>query len=56
MGSTIFGAAYTNGAKGLAAINVGIDAFTLTETRFSISGAGRTTEPTIRFKPKWHGF
>lgn len=56
MGSTIFGAAYTNGPKGLAAINVGISAFTLTETRFSVSGAGRTTEPTIRFKPKWHGF
>ncbi len=56
MGSTISGAAYTNGAKGLAAINIGIEAFTLTETRFPPSGAGRITRPTIRFKPRWHGF
>jgi cellulose synthase (UDP-forming) len=56
MGSTISGAAYTNGVKGLAAINVGISALTLTETRFPVSGAGRITEPIIRFKPKWHGF
>ena len=44
-----------NGAKGLHAISLGITAFTLTEIRFTPSGAGRGTEPSIHFNPRWRG-
>jgi cellulose synthase (UDP-forming) len=50
------GAIYHNGPKGLAAMNVGISAFTLTETRSGFAGAGRAAKPVIYFKPRWHGF
>ncbi len=52
----ITGATLANGLKGLAAVNVGITAFTLTETLYSPTGAGNTFSVAIRFRPKWHGF
>lgn len=45
-----------NGLNGLHAITLGIASFSLTETRFSPSGAGRVTEPSLHFNPRWHGF
>lgn len=55
---TVFmtGAIAANGLKGIAALNTGITAFTLTETLYSPVGAGRLHSITIRFHPKWHGF
>ena len=50
------GATHANGLKGLAAMNVGITAFTLTETLYSPAGAGKRYSVTIRFHPQWHGF
>lgn len=50
------GATYANGLKGLAAMNVGITAFTLTETLYSPAGAGKRYSVTIRFHPRWRGF
>lgn len=50
------GATYANGLKGLAAMNVGITAFTLTQTLYSPAGAGRPYSAVIRFHPQWHGF
>lgn len=49
-------AVHENGAKALAAMNVGITTVTLTEISFSPSGAGRESVVTIRFQPKWHRF
>lgn len=54
--SLMTGAAYNNGLKGLAAMNMGITAFTLTETLYSPAGAGRHYSRTLRFNPRWHGF
>ena len=51
-----YAGAQRNGAQGLHAISIGITAFTLTEIRFSPSGAGRETEPSIHFNPRWRGF
>ncbi|MGY6644193.1 MAG: glycosyltransferase [Salinarimonas sp.] len=48
--------AQRNGTRGLHAISLGITAFTITETRFTPSGAGRETEPSIHFNPRWRGF
>ncbi|OBQ73748.1 glycosyltransferase family 2 protein [Mesorhizobium erdmanii] len=55
---TIFGAAFVNGPKGLAAMNEGIAAFTLTKTVYAPAGAGagKPGRQIIRFEPKWHGF
>jgi cellulose synthase (UDP-forming) len=50
------GAIRTNGLKGLAAMNTGITAFTLTETLYSPAGAGRPHSTIIRFHPRWYGF
>ena len=50
------GAIYDNGLKGIAAMNAGITAFTLTEAVSTPAGAGKPYEVTIRFHPKWHGF
>jgi cellulose synthase (UDP-forming) len=54
----VAGATYENGPKGLAAMNVGITAFTLTQTVFLPTGAamGRPGMMIVRFRPKWHGF
>ena len=54
----VVGASYQNGPKGLAAVNIGIKAFTLTETLYSPAGAGRGTPgvPTVRLRFQWHGF
>ncbi|MDE2465309.1 MAG: hypothetical protein KGO02_16595 [Alphaproteobacteria bacterium] len=49
-------AAQANGARGLAAMNVGIRAFTLTETQYSPAGAGKRSSITYRIHPKWRGF
>ena len=54
--SGLYAAAERNGAKGLHAISLGITAFTLTEIRFTPSGAGHGTEPSIHFNPRWRGF
>jgi cellulose synthase (UDP-forming) len=51
----IVGAAQANGPKGLAAINIGVTAFTLTETQYTFSGAGKRGKATIRFRPRWGG-
>lgn len=45
-----------NGVQGLAAMNVGIRAFTLTETLYSPTGAGKPYSITYRLHPKWRGF
>lgn len=50
------GANSANGLKGLAAMNVGITAFTLTETVSSPAGAGKPHTSTVVFRPKWQGF
>lgn len=48
------GAIYENGPKGLAAMNEGITAFTLTRTQYPFSGAGQgEMKPVIRFAPRW---
>lgn len=52
----IVGAANMNGLGGIAAMNVGIKAFTLTETLYTPAGAGQHRTRIIRFHPKWHGF
>lgn len=52
----LYAGAERNGAKGLHAISLGITTFTLTEIRFTPSGAGRGTEPSIHFNPRWRGF
>ena len=54
----IVGAAYENGPKGLAAVNSGVRAFTLTETVFPVAGAGsgRPGVPIVRLRPKWQGY
>jgi cellulose synthase (UDP-forming) len=54
--ASLWAGAERNGAKGLHAISLGITAFTITETRFTPSGAGRATEPSIHFNPRWRGF
>jgi len=48
-------AAHDNGVRGLAAMNVGVRAFTLTETLYSPAGAGKPYVVTYRFHPKWRG-
>lgn len=53
---TVVDAAHSRGTAGLAALNLGIEAFTLTRTLFPAAGAGKPGEPTIRFAPEWHGF
>jgi cellulose synthase (UDP-forming) len=57
-GFFIVSGAYNNGTKGLAAMNVGITAFTLTRTVYLPAGAGMGTpgKTIIYFDPKWHGF
>lgn len=54
----IAGAGYENGPKTLAAMNIGISAFTLTETVYPAAGAGfgRPGKPVIRLRPRWRGF
>jgi len=52
---TVLGAR-ENGARGLAAMNTGVTAFTLTETVYSPSGAGQPYAITYRIRPRWHGF
>jgi len=58
MAVTIGGAAYVNGPKGLATMNMGITAFTLTETVYQPSGAGQGLpgRQVVRLRPRWHGF
>lgn len=54
----IGGGAYENGPRGLAAMNVGITAFTLTEIVYPVAGAGKGKPgvPIYRLRPRWHGF
>jgi cellulose synthase (UDP-forming) len=49
-------AAHENGARGLAAMNAGIRAFTVTEVTSSPAGAGRAHELRYRLRFRWHGF
>lgn len=57
LGVITFAAALENGAKGLAAMNIGIAAFTLTERVYAPAGAGqgRPGKAIVRLKPEWHG-
>jgi cellulose synthase/poly-beta-1,6-N-acetylglucosamine synthase-like glycosyltransferase len=54
--ATVAAGVVENGAKGLAAMNEGITAFTLTREVYSYSGAGQggPTKPIIRFDPRWN--
>ncbi|MBT2189092.1 glycosyltransferase family 2 protein [Sphingobium nicotianae] len=55
IGTCTIGAAQVNGLGGIAAMNVGITAFTLTETLYTPAGAGQPRARVIRFHPRWHG-
>ena len=54
----IAGASPRKRAETLAAMNIGISAFTLTETVYPAAGAGfgRPGKPVIRLRPRWRGF
>jgi cellulose synthase (UDP-forming) len=55
MAGGLAAAAHENGTRGLAAINLGVTALTLTDTVYPPSGAGRASQAMVRLRPKWHG-